>query len=453
MGLIYYALVIFIYVTPLLYGGTSKLNTAITAIVIGCLTVLQALLCRNAATPELYRKFSLCVFAFGFCILIGILQCIPGIAFGHAAESYAEASLALHQTVTPYLSVSPEDTLFGVIKLLSYGAVFWLGLNAGADYKRAMRLFKIMALIGGLYSIGALCQHVTLVEKAAQLNTSFQAPDNVLTMVRNHFAVFMGIHMVIACALLWQSIESFRNHSWAGTKIAGLNHLLRRILPFLVLLPFLGISLVLTASRGGIACSFAGIIIFCLLLSISQSHARLWPVVFSGIVILLLVGLFSMGGMEASERYAQTAPEMARRLSVQRDTLDTIAFFPFTGSGLSTFAQIIKPYVSESFLALHNGYIVFEHAFNSYEETMLTLGIPGFLLLMAALLRVQLYCLRGVFIRKRRKALPAAAVAIGAIMALHSFVDYSMQIPTIALLVCLTLGIGSARAFPSESSQ
>jgi hypothetical protein len=58
----------------------------------------------------------------------------------------------------------------------------------------------------------------------------------------------------------------------------------------------------------------------------------------------------------------------------------------------------------------------------------------------------------GVRTRRRDRIIPAAALSVGLLAALHSLVDFSLQIPGFAIVVFGLLGVGVAQSFSSPES-
>ncbi len=58
-------------------------------------------------------------------------------------------------------------------------------------------------------------------------------------------------------------------------------------------------------------------------------------------------------------------------------------------------------------------------------------------------------CLIGVFRRSRDEDLPALGFAVVLLVAVHSLLDFSAQIPGVGYSMLALLGIGVAQAFPT----
>jgi O-antigen ligase len=83
-------------------------------------------------------------------------------------------------------------------------------------------------------------------------------------------------------------------------------------------------------------------------------------------------------------------------------------------------------------------------------ETFVELGIPGGLLACLVVLIPWIVICRGALRQNRRRNLSAAALAASTVAIVHSFVDFSLQMPAIGFFVSALLGMGWAQVFASE---
>jgi O-antigen ligase len=93
----------------------------------------------------------------------------------------------------------------------------------------------------------------------------------------------------------------------------------------------------------------------------------------------------------------------------------------------------------------------YDRAHNTWLENGFELGIPASLALFAALLGIALTCWRGVQRRHRDWVYPAAGVGASVLVGVHALVDFSLQIPAVAMLYALVMGIACAQSYSSVS--
>jgi O-antigen ligase len=138
--------------------------------------------------------------------------------------------------------------------------------------------------------------------------------------------------------------------------------------------------------------------------------------------------------------------ESETRDEVYRLTLGAIKDNAWLGIGYGAFEQGFRLYKDASIAALR-----YDKAHNAYLENMFELGIPAAFMLFAAVFNVAWICLKGVFRRHRQWVYPATGFAASVLVATHSCVDYSIQIPAVAITYALLLGASCAQAFSSRS--
>lgn len=78
------------------------------------------------------------------------------------------------------------------------------------------------------------------------------------------------------------------------------------------------------------------------------------------------------------------------------------------------------------------------------------LGLPAALALDAALFWLALIALKGVAERRRGRAFPALGVAATLLVGLHALVDFSLQIPAVAVLYAFIMGVAVAQSAPQR---
>jgi hypothetical protein len=74
--------------------------------------------------------------------------------------------------------------------------------------------------------------------------------------------------------------------------------------------------------------------------------------------------------------------------------------------------------------------------------------VPLALLVVANWVLIFALLIRGVLLRRRGLAVPLAALCVCMTAIIHSMIDFSMQIPGYAIVVCLLAGAGIAQSFP-----
>ena len=114
--------------------------------------------------------------------------------------------------------------------------------------------------------------------------------------------------------------------------------------------------------------------------------------------------------------------------------------------GYGSFASLYQMYRDPA--VLPGADIIMAH--NSYLELAAEVGLPATIALVLAVFWLALLCLIGVFQRSRDQIIPALAVAATMLIAIHAVTDFSMQMPGVAALYALLLGVGVAQSWSPE---
>jgi O-antigen ligase len=167
--------------------------------------------------------------------------------------------------------------------------------------------------------------------------------------------------------------------------------------------------------------------------------------------ILLLAGLLGtmialQGGALIDRLEADTLDkDRSARTELYALTLDATRDNPLLGAGLGTFPEVFSMYRDASFDTL--GPIGKAH--NSYLGNALELGIPAALLILVALLAIAERSLTGLRRRRRARLFPVLGLAVLIVVALHSTVDFSLEIPAVGVTFAALMGITCAQSLPS----
>lgn len=353
-----------------------------------------------------------------------------------------EAGLA----VTPLVGLGAEAGRDALMRLLAYGGVFWAAFLLLGDPARARRVLGFFIVVAALYAAYGLLNHL------AGWNTVLweSEPKTIVgvssTFVnRNNFATYANLAILAGLVLL---LEPFLRAGVPGDlrRIAAevAEKLLEKRGPLLLALVVLVTAMLLTGSRGGfLSLMAAALTITLIVLGTTGARLRLMvPVVaVAGLLGWALVWVF---GGETLERLDATDATLAHRTLIYEDTLAMIAERPLLGHGYGTYEQSFRLYQDRSANPL-----AVDKAHNTYLEHLAELGVPATVLLYLAPLILFLFCLRGVLVRRKDKIFPLLAVSATVLVAVHALVDFSLQMPAVAVTYAVILGMGVAQSIPS----
>jgi len=348
------------------------------------------------------------------------------------------------------ISVSPDDTAAATLRLAAYGGAFFLALQYGGSRRGARALLWTLALSAAAYAAYGVVAELTGGERVLWYRKWAYEGSLTATFVnRNAFATYAGIGLICALALLARATREaaqealVRRDSAAGflDQFAG-----RGWLAALAAL-ILAVALAMTQSRAGVAAALAGVAtLFALRIRLLDSRPARRALTAAAVVCVLFAGLAG-GGALLQRLEADSGADLGARMNLYAAVLTGIAERPLLGAGYGAFEHGFLPYRGPELLYLR----AIDKAHDSYLELAFEAGIPAALLLLGLVAAVAWRCVAGLRRSGRRSLYPAVALAVLAQTALHSLLDFSLQIPAVALAFSALLGLGAAQADQREA--
>ena len=258
---------------------------------------------------------------------------------------------------------------------------------------------------------------------------------------RNHFALFLAIGLLITP--VW-GVDAGSASRIRAPIALGLVVLL--VLTILASGSRAGMALGLTALALGFAISRRGI------KSALRGYSR-WTLPAIGVGIVALIAIFVLASIAADRAVSiDRLAEVDTAVDMRGRGLPTVitmirAYFPF-GSGLGSFDPIFR--IHEPFALLKPTY--FNHAHNDFLEIVLTAGLPGLLLLVAA---IAWWAWRSVAAWQGDAVPPKLGSATLLLILLASAVDYPARTPiimAIATIAAVWLGEAGRRGDTADEA-
>lgn len=416
-----FTLLVVLMIALFFAGGSSRADVSGQVIVrtVAVLVMVAAILFGPRPAFESYRALWLIMAG---CIALPALQLIPlppgiwQVLPGRTFFSQAAVVAGEPQPWRP-LSLSPGATLNALGSLLIPLSTLLLLSQLKDDEHRhiptmMLAIFAASMLIGLIQFTGANVSAPFGDHGPAEVNGFF---DN-----RNHFAVFLAAGCVLALA--W-AFSSRRQERWRVPVALGL------ILVF-------ALSILATGSRAGLIVGLLGLALGALIVRqrVSGSLSRYPKWVLPA--ALTAVGTVATATVAVSI-LTDRAVSVNRALNVEAvhdmraDALPTVinmvaTYFP-VGTGFGTFDPVFR--IHEPFALLSPTY--FNHAHNDLLEVVLNGGIPGVLLILAALYWWGQRTFRVWRTESEiRPELPKAGSAMIILIIVASIVDYPVRTPS-----------------------
>ena len=155
----------------------------------------------------------------------------------------------------------------------------------------------------------------------------------------------------------------------------------------------------------------------------------------------LFLGIAWLAGEGTLGRFAEADADAPNRLAYYRTTWEAIGDRPLLGTGYGTYADAFRAYNHPG-----TGTYFLDKAHNTYLQMITELGWPAAAALYASLGLLVFGCLRDPRRRVRDPVYPAVLAACSGLVAVHSLVDFSLEMPANAATYALLLGVGCARS-------
>ena len=418
--------VVLLAVVP--YGANDPVYWIALAVLIMPLFVAQCVLLALRGVPRSLILLAGPALLWIAVLVWGIVQTLP------VAEALAHPDWARVDGVPGRISTDPLAGRHIVLRLATYGMVFWIVAAAAQNRQRAVRFLQAFALASLALAIWGLGVRLVGTNPLIPGDTR---PYVVSTFInRNSYATYAAMGMIANLAVY---IHLVRERGKETSQRRRLRALLERFFRvgwiyafgFLLCLS----ALLLSESRGGFLSGMVGLAVFAL--ASAQSFRRnlaIW------VPVLLGFGLYAV---------ALSSNVMARVFGVTTDArfilypkvwegaLDR----PWLGHGLGAFEDAFQRYLPQE-AAIGE----WEKAHNSYLENAFELGLPAAVLMYAALGWIAVGLFRGALVRTRYRLFVTVALPILVIGALHSLVDFSLQMPASAAMFAALLAIGWTHA-------
>lgn len=444
-----WSLIAIVAVAPLPLGSNRPLAWSLLSLEVGVLLVLWSIhhLWSGQALPVSVKRIRAPLVLFGLTCSWVLIQLVPNIPFGFAHPAWQELNVFFGSDVPERITIDPDQTMVFLLRWFAYAGIFWLALQLGRDRaaaKIALGAFVAIAAayaLYGLVALFALGDTLLLYDKWASKGAATSTFVN-----RNSYATFAGLGVIAATALIMSSL-----HRHGGAALFSKEHLHNLLSHGFSLSTFGYLSfflaataLLLTGSRAGALSTLAAFLVLVWGLTRGVRAKARPNIVGFAIFLTVVVGIVSFSGGFLGDRLARGGDVLRAENFPQ--AVNAIEDHALLGSGLGSFPQIFPLYRESG--ALRDKYIAKLH--NTYLESALELGLPAAICLTLAIGLLAWQCWRGMSTRSRDRYFPATGLAASVLVALHAFVDFSLQIPAVVIAYMFLLGLAVAQSFSSR---
>lgn len=455
--MLFNCLLILVLLSPLPLGCNRPWAWSLWALLIGLLAICWAIrIFKNAKAKILLPQIT--AIPDIILVFIGVLswavyQIFMPVAFSVQHPLWNLTEKALKIQAPALISLTPADGMAAIMRILSYGLVFFLCFYYCQIKDNAKLVFQGLMSAGFLYSLYGLIIYfgkygmVLWFEQPAALTTVSSTFIN-----RNHFATFAGLTLLCSLALLSEGINISARYNIGGNlgwQRFFENLILRAWFPALVFI-IIGTALILTCSRGGFFSSLLGVLVLLTALNLNsrtRNYYVLWLIAISAGLGTVVFELSSTGLLARLDLQGLTDEH---RLNVFTQTWSAVLTNPWLGFGLGSFEEVFPLYKNAGFPGTVTYPLLQDYAHNTYLEVLFELGIPAGLALCYCFFRLAWICFKGLFVRKKDWIYPATGFSATALVAAHASVDFSMQIPAIPYTYLLLMGAACGQSFSTK---
>ncbi|UFZ01841.1 O-antigen ligase family protein [Bradyrhizobium ontarionense] len=347
---------------------------------------------------------------------------------------------------TAPLALVRDQPLFALGAPLACLGVLACAFFVASAPAHAEILLKTVAWSGLAYAVYGIAAY--LIDPSVVLLRDKVLDRNVLNATfpnRNTAALYFGCCMVVWELIMLRRLvarDGFR-HGWSSLRAVTWDR--RLLVPGAASLICMT-CVMLTGSRAGLVVSLAGGVGAASLVlrrQLPSWRRLLWAL--PPALAVMTAALAVLGG-QVTGRLGAHGLEGGGRWETYVSTWRMIRDHPLIGSGLGSFRYIFPRYRS----ADASIWGIWDRAHSTPLELAAELGVPLALVVCLGWAVVLAFLVKGALQRRNGAIFPIAGLVCGTMAIVHSLVDFSLQIPGLAIPVLSLVGVGLAQRHRAE---
>ncbi|MDR3514549.1 MAG: O-antigen ligase family protein [Azospirillaceae bacterium] len=438
-----------VVLTPLALGGQRPWAWSVMAVWIGVVVLLWAAAVARGHIRVVVpmRWLSAPAIPFALMLLWAFVQTLDVMPVSWWHPLWSEAATGLGAPVSGSISLDPTMTRTALLRVVCYAAVFWLAVQLCRERARARMALTTLAAAGILYAVYGLVVFFSDADSILWLRKWAYHGDLTATFVnRDAYGTYAGLGILCCLAVVVHSVR--RRHRSEPRELREVaESLLLETLPAALGGAVIGLALVLCHSRGAfVATAVATLALLGAALEARLIRARV-AVLLCFALACVVVAVLAHSGDLTLQRLAETPDQIGTddRSNLYRLTEQAIEDAPWLGHGFGAFLPAFRIYRDVSLPAP----TTWEFAHDVFLETAMDLGLPAAGLWFLSLAIVVGRCVWGLRQRRRDRVYPVVAIAAAVLVGADGLVDFSAQIPAVAVTLALLLGMGYAQSWPT----
>jgi O-antigen ligase len=440
-GFSFWVLVIILVFSPLPFASVAPVWSHLYSVLVGLAIIAYVTghWRKKRPLPAIPQPLRAAGILVGLVALWGYVQTIPGLLPDWQHPIWSETAALFGQpNLSGCLSLIPEESRFVATNYLTYLG-FGLLVIWHCRYQRNLDL--LLTLFVGTqaaYALYGLLIYFSGQETILWFDKTAYIGNLTSTFVnRNSYATYAGFGTLATLALILR----FLRHSLSPER--SYRSLVREfletftskgwVMPVILLMCLAAI--LLTQSRMGLTAALVAgnVLLVGWIARLPPGRTRTLGIAVLVLLIVLLIVNFVLSGGLTTSRFSRLFEDGDGRFAVYPLMLDAIRERPLTGYGLGSFESAFRLVRDETISAS------FTRGHSDYLEVIMDVGWPAACCMFAAFLTL---LIAAWYATRLGKDLEPALLAVAATIqvALHSMVDFSLQIPAVVfayLLVAL----------------
>jgi O-antigen ligase len=422
--------------TVLSYGSASTIQTNLAALAFAALAA-SAIVWPSGASG-VARVQAIAVVLIAALLAYAYLQTIPLPGLANPAWNSATEALG---PAARTISVAPGMTRDALSALALPFLAFIAALSLFQGDDEALLLWRALAYFGAGYAAFAIAQDVFLPEQILFEPKRFYVGYLTGSFInRNTAGTFFGVAFLLNLGLVFFYLRKIRLRSLmakAASFEAGWRDKHGLLAVHALLCALTAVALFLTQSRGAVGATFVATILAAVLMLMRKLTAdkesdaprpwRRYAVAAGGLIAI--IGLFALFAGRSTYRMAEEGGD-AGRWCAYGSTIDAIRDNWLLGTGFGAFQDVFPVYRDSDCTGIFG---VWERAHDVFLEGYLGVGAPFALVVAVGYLTLIIAFVCGLSRRRRYRFVPAMGLCALTLASLHSIVDFSLQIPGLAV--------------------
>lgn len=448
--IVFWGLVTLVVLSPLPLASNRPLPWSALGLCTGILLALWSIVAlrRRAHGARIADRFFLPA-AVVFLLALGwmLWQSLGPLPAEWQPEAMRRAAALLGDQAPGGIGLDLGAAWHVLMRLATYGGVFLLAWEFGRTRERAQAMLIAIVAAGVCYATYGLVIHLGQYRMVLWFSKTAYGDGLTSTFInRNSYATYAAIGLLCALALMfseWRQRRDRDRRASPSDKSASRSASDLSIGVLTLAAGLIAAALVLTGSRGGFYGLAFTLVICTGLLALARLLRGRELMGVAGLGLLAAVAIMlSVGGGLADRFGTGLASVESSRGDIFRPTIDAIRQRPLTGFGAGSFQGVFEAVNTGELY--RQGYFI-DKAHNTYLELALEAGIPATAAMVASVFSFAALCMLAL-LRRKGVRFALAGIAASLMVGFHAIVDFSLQMPAVAITYAAVLGVCAAQS-------